>query len=53
MSVHYLERRVAADIKRLQEMRGVRRYTESDNLVILAVLIKIRCSVALVAVKDE
>ena len=31
----------------------MRRHTESDNLVILAVLIKLRCSVALVAVKDE
>jgi hypothetical protein len=53
VSVQHLERRVAANIKRLEEVRGVRRHAESDNLVILAKLIKLWCSIALMTVKDE
>jgi hypothetical protein len=47
------ERRVAANIKRLEEVGGVRRHAESDDLVILAELIKLWRCVAAVAVKDE
>jgi hypothetical protein len=53
MSVQHLERRVAANIKRLEKVGGVRRHAESDDLIILAELIKLWRSVALVAVKDE
>jgi hypothetical protein len=53
MSVQHLKRRVAANIKRLKEVRGVRRHAESNNLVILAKLIKLWRCVAAVAVKNE
>jgi hypothetical protein len=53
MSVQHLERRVAANIKRLEKVGGVRRHAESNNLIILAELIKLWRSVALVAVKDK
>jgi hypothetical protein len=53
MSIHHLKRRVAANIKRLKKVRGVRRHAESDNFVVLAELIKLRRSMAVVAVKDK
>jgi hypothetical protein len=40
MSVRYLKRREAANIKRLEKVEGVRRHAESNNLIILAELIK-------------
>jgi hypothetical protein len=40
MSVRYLKRREAANIKRLEKVGGIRRHAESDNLIILAELIK-------------
>jgi hypothetical protein len=53
ISVQHLKRRVAANVKRLKEVRGVRRHTESNNLVILAELIKLWRSIALMTVKDK
>jgi hypothetical protein len=53
MSVQHLERRVAANIKRLEEVGGVRRHAESNDLIIFAELIKLWCSMALMTVKDE
>jgi hypothetical protein len=50
MSVQHLKRGVAAYIKRLEEVRGVRRHTEGNNLVLCTELIKLRCSVAAVTV---
>jgi hypothetical protein len=51
--VHYPKRRVAANIKRLEEVGDVRRHAEGDNLVILAELIKFWCCVAAATVKDK
>jgi hypothetical protein len=53
MSVQHLERRVAANIKRLEKVGGVRRHVESNNLVILAELIKLWRSMALMTVKNK
>jgi hypothetical protein len=53
MSVRHLERREAANIKRLEEVGGVRRHAESDDLIILAELIKFWRCVAAVTVKNE
>jgi hypothetical protein len=49
-SVRALKRREAAYIKRLEEMRRVRRHAESDNLVLSAVLVELWRSVAAVTV---
>lgn len=49
-SVRALKRREAANIKRLEKMRRVRRHAESNNLVISAVLVELWRSVAAVAV---
>jgi hypothetical protein len=40
MPVHYLKRRVAANIKRLEEVEGIRRHIEGNNLIIFIELIK-------------
>jgi hypothetical protein len=40
MSIHSLERREAAYIKRLEEVRGVGRHVESNDLVLCTELIK-------------
>lgn len=53
ISVHNLKRRVAANIKRLKEVGGVRRHVEGDNLVILAELIKLWRCVAAMSIKDK
>jgi hypothetical protein len=53
MSVRSLKRREAAYIKRLEEVRCVGWYAESDNLVLCTELIKLWCSVAAMAVKDK
>jgi hypothetical protein len=50
VTVRSLERREAAYIKRLEEVGGMSWHTESDNLVLCAVLVKLRRSVAAVAV---
>jgi hypothetical protein len=51
--VRLLERRETTYVKRLQEMRRVRRHTESDNLVLLAVLLEFERVVALVAINNK
>lgn len=53
MSVRSLERRKAAHIKRLEEVRGVGWHAESDDLVLCTGLIKLWRSVAAVSIKDE
>jgi hypothetical protein len=53
MSVRSFERREAAHIKRLKKVGGVRWHAERDNLVLRTELIKLWCSVAAMAVKDE
>jgi hypothetical protein len=50
MSVQHLKRGVAAYIKRLEEVRGIRRHTKGNDLVLCTELIKLRCSVAAVTV---
>jgi hypothetical protein len=49
-SVRALKRREAAYIKWLEKMRRVRRHTESNNLVLSAVLIKLWRYVAAIAI---
>ena len=49
-SIRPLERREAAYIKRLKKMRRMQRHTESNNLILGAVLVKLWRSVAAVAV---
>ena len=51
--VRLLKRRETTYVKRLQEMRRVRRHTESNNLVLLAVLLEFEGVVALVAINNE
>lgn len=53
LAVRDLKRREAANIKRLEEVRRMRRYTERDNIVISTELVKLRRSMATVAVKEE
>jgi hypothetical protein len=53
MSIRHLKRRVAANVKWLEEVSGMGWHTESDNLVLCAELIELRCSMAAVAVKDK
>jgi hypothetical protein len=53
MSVRSLERREAAYIKRLEEVRGVSWHVKSNNLILCAELIKLWRSVAAVPVKDK
>ena len=48
-SVCALEQREAANIKRLEKMRRMRRHAESDDLVLGAVLVELWRSVAAVA----
>lgn len=40
-SIRALKQREAANIKRLEKMQRVKRYAESNNLVISAVLVKL------------
>jgi hypothetical protein len=52
-TVTNLQRRKTAYIKRLKQMRRVRRHAESNNLVLLAVLLEFERVVAIVAVNNE
>ena len=52
-SVRVLKRRVAAYIKRLKTVRGMHRHTERNNLIRSIELIKFRCCVAAVAIKNK
>ena len=52
-SVRVLKRRVVAYIKRLKTVRGMRRYIERNNLIRSIELIKFRCCVATVAIKNK
>ena len=40
------------NIKRLEEVRRVRRHTKRNNVVLLAVVLKVRGVVAFVTIKD-
>jgi hypothetical protein len=40
------------NIKRLEEMRRVRRHTKRNNVVLLVVVLKVRGVVAFVTIKD-
>jgi hypothetical protein len=53
VTVRSLERGEAAHIKGLEEVGGMSWHTESDNLVLCAVLVKLGRSVAAMAVKDK
>ena len=53
MTVRALKRREAAHIKWLEEVRRVRWHTESNNVVLCAVLVELRRRMAAVAVKDK
>jgi hypothetical protein len=53
MPVHDLKRREAANIKRLEEVRGVSWHAEGDDLVLFTELIKLWRSVAAVPINDE
>ena len=53
ISVRYLKRREAANIKRLQETRYIHRHIETNNLVLYTVLVKLRRSIATIAIKDK
>ena len=53
MSIRSLERREAANDKWLEEVQRMQWHTKGDNLVISAVLVKLRCTVAAVTVKDK
>jgi cell division protein FtsI/penicillin-binding protein 2 len=48
-----LQRRGTAYIKRLQQMRRVRRHAESNNLILFAVLLKFERVVALMVVEHK
>lgn len=50
VTVCALERREAAHIKRLEEVRGMSWHTESDDLVLCTVLVELGRSVAAMAV---
>ena len=50
--IRLLQRRKTTHIKRLQEVRRMSRHTDSDNLVILAVLLEFKRVVALIAVNN-
>jgi hypothetical protein len=52
-AVCLLQRPKAANIEWLEEVGGIRRYTEYDNVVLLAVELEFRRVVALVAVEDQ
>lgn len=50
VTIRALEWREAAHIKWLKEVRGMGWHTESDDLVLCTVLVKLRCSVATIAI---
>jgi hypothetical protein len=50
MAICSLERREAAHIKWLEEVRGMSWHTESDDLVLCTVLVKLRRGVAAMAI---
>jgi hypothetical protein len=51
--VRLLQRSKTSHVKRLQKVRRVRRHADSDNVVILAVLLEIERVVALMSVNNK
>jgi hypothetical protein len=52
-AIRLLQRRETPYIKRLQEVRRVGRHAESDNLILLIVLLEIKRVIALIAVDNK
>ena len=52
-TVRLLQQPKAADIEWLEEVQGMRRYTECDDIVLLVIELEFGRVVALVAVKDQ
>jgi len=51
-TVRLLQRPKAADIEWLEEVRGMWRYAERDDIILLAIELKFGRVVALIAVED-
>jgi hypothetical protein len=52
-TVRLLQRPKAANIEWLEEVRGMRRHTERDDIVLLAIKLEFGRVVALMAVEDQ
>ena len=52
-TVCLLQRPKAANIKWLEEMGGMRRYAERDNVILLAIELEFGRVVAIMAVEDQ
>jgi hypothetical protein len=53
LPIGLLEQAEVPDIKRLKQMRRMRRHTERNNLVCLAIFLKVEGVVTFVAVEDQ